>query len=210
MGANPFRESVNEDVLSYEMYGVLECIEDGISEKHFFLPEEMRFHTSWTWLMPVVDRIEGLRDTNGNAYRFTIDMCNAQIEGTPIEVSGGSYKRDATYKAVVEFIKWFNKKASKMTDNRLIAEFMDLEMEVSNKGIVEYYHIEFDSGEWYEAEDLPYDEWNGLMPVVSKILTNENLIGYRLRENIMDSLPYGMIKDTYDAVVEFIKWYNEQ
>ena len=101
-----------------------------------------------------------------------------------------------------------NKKASKMTDNRLIAEFMDLETEVSNKGIVEYYHIEFDSGEWYEAEDLPYDEWNWLMPVVSKILTNENLIGYRLRENIMDSLPYGMIDDTYDSVVEFIKWYN--
>ncbi len=27
-----------------------------------------------------------------------------------------------------------------MTDNRLIAEFMELEMEVSNKGITEYYH----------------------------------------------------------------------
>ena len=96
------------------------------------------------------------------------------------------------------------------SNNKLIAEFMGLETEVSNKGIVEYYHIEFDSGEWYEAEDLPYDEWNWLMPVVSKILTNENLIGYRLRENIMDSLPYGMIKDTYNEVVEFIKWYNEQ
>ena len=105
-----------------------------------------------------------------------------------------------------------NKKVSKMRElnNKLIAEFMDLEMEVSNKGIVEYYHIEFDSGEWYEAEDLPYDEWNGLMPVVSKILTNENFIGYLSRENIMDSLPYGMIEDAYDAVVEFIKWYNEQ
>ena len=96
------------------------------------------------------------------------------------------------------------------SNNKLIAEFMGLETEVSNKGIVEYYHIEFDSGEWYEAEDLPYDEWNWLMPVVSKILTNENLIGYRLRENIMDSLPYGIPDDTYDAVVEFIKWYNNQ
>tara|TARA_R110001606_G_scaffold378611_1_gene538360 strand:- start:63 stop:413 length:351 start_codon:yes stop_codon:yes gene_type:complete len=67
--------------------------------------EELYFHVSWDWLMPVVEKIESLRDTNGNAYRFTIDMCNAQIEGTTIEVSGGSYKRDATYQAVVEFIK---------------------------------------------------------------------------------------------------------
>ena len=95
-------------------------------------------------------------------------------------------------------------------NNKLIAEFMDLEMEVSNKGIVEYYHAEFDSGEWYEAEDLPYDEWKGLMPVVSKILTNENYIDITQRENIMDSLPYGISDDTYNEVVEFIKWYNEQ
>ena len=72
---------------------------------------ELEYYTSWKWLMPVVDKIESLKDTNGNAYRFTIDMCNAQIEGTPIEVSGGSYKRDATYKAVVEFIKWYNNKS---------------------------------------------------------------------------------------------------
>lgn len=94
--------------------------------------------------------------------------------------------------------------------NKLIAEFMDLDMEVSNKGIIEYYHREFDSGEWYEAEYLPYDEWNWLMPVVSKILTNENYIDLTQRENIMDSVPYGMVKDTYDAVVKFIKWYNNQ
>lgn len=95
-------------------------------------------------------------------------------------------------------------------NNRLIAEFMELDMEVSNKGVIEYYHEEFDSGEWYEAEYLPYDEWNWLMPVVSKITTNENYIDLTQRENIMDSLPYGMVEDTYDAVVEFIKWYNNQ
>jgi hypothetical protein len=116
----------------------------------------------------------------------------------------------ACHYVVIEFIKWYNKKASKMIDNKLIAEYMDLEMEVSNKGIVEYYHAEFDSGEWYEAEYLPYDEWNWLMPVVSKILTNENYPALTQRENIMDSLPYGMIKDTYNEVVKFIKWYNEQ
>ena len=66
---------------------------------------ELEYDTSWNWLMPVVEKIESLRDVNGNAYRFTIDMCNAQIEGTNIEIIGGSYKRDTTYKAVIQFIK---------------------------------------------------------------------------------------------------------
>ena len=55
--------------------------------------------------MPIVEKIESLRDENGNAYRFTIDMGNAQIEGTNIEIVGGSCKLDTTYQAVVEFIK---------------------------------------------------------------------------------------------------------
>jgi len=66
---------------------------------------ELQYHSSWDWLMPVVEKIESLRDPNGNAYRFTIDMCNAQIEGTTIEVLGGAYKLDTVYKAVVQFIK---------------------------------------------------------------------------------------------------------
>lgn len=66
---------------------------------------ELSYNVSWDWLMPVVDKIESLRDENGNAYRFTIDMGNAQIEGTNIEIVGGSCKLDTTYQAVVEFIK---------------------------------------------------------------------------------------------------------
>ena len=58
--------------------------------------------------------------------------------------------------------------------------------------------------------ELKYNtSWDWLMPVVSKILTNENYIDITQRENIMDSLPYGIEDDTYAAVVEFIKWYNE-
>jgi hypothetical protein len=67
--------------------------------------DDLKYDISWDWLMPVVEKIESLRDVNGNAYRFTIDMCNAQIEGTHIEIIGGAYKLNTTYKAVVEFIK---------------------------------------------------------------------------------------------------------
>ena len=107
-------------------------------------------------------------------------------------------------------------------NNKLIAEFMDLEMEVSNKGITEYYHREFDSGEWYEAEDLPYDEWNWLMPVVEKIegLRDSKGNAYRFSIDMCNAQIEGAnieilggafkLDTTYKAVVEFIKWYNEQ
>ena len=109
-------------------------------------------------------------------------------------------------------------------NNRLIAEFMELDMEVSNKGIVEYYHLEFDSGEWYEAEYLPYDEWKGLMPVVEKIES----LGYTFEKNyqrvdkdwqslivkgndiLYQEFNDDSLKSSYYVVVKFIKWYNNQ
>tara|TARA_R110000765_G_scaffold122708_1_gene219369 strand:- start:385 stop:747 length:363 start_codon:yes stop_codon:yes gene_type:complete len=99
---NPFNE--NTDTTLYRYKGI-----DEKGEYQFDIElHEMRYHLSWDWLMPVVDKIESLRDENGNAYRFTIDMGNAQIEGTNIEIVGGSCKLDTTYQAVVEFINWHN------------------------------------------------------------------------------------------------------
>jgi len=64
----------------------------------------LEFHSSWDWLMPVVDKIESMRDKDGNAYRFSIEMCNAEIENTNIQLLGEKYKIDAVYKAAVKFI----------------------------------------------------------------------------------------------------------
>tara|TARA_R110000744_G_scaffold136515_4_gene246444 strand:+ start:1618 stop:1881 length:264 start_codon:yes stop_codon:yes gene_type:complete len=50
--------------------------------------DSMKYHISWDWLMPVVDKIEGL--------------------GTNIEVISGSEKLQTTYKAVMEFINNLN------------------------------------------------------------------------------------------------------
>jgi len=174
--------------------------------------ESMEYYTSWTWLMPVVMKISR-----------KIDKPLDEVVSLLTEVgSDNIWDVKSLHNAVVEFIKWY--KASKMTDNRLIAEFMDLEMEVSNKGITEYYHREFDSGEWYEAEFLPYDEWNWLMPVVEKI----ELLGYTFEKNFQpidkdwqclivkgnDILYQEFNTDSLIAchyvVIEFIKWYNEQ
>ena len=72
----------------YEMYGVLDCIEDGANEKHYFIDDEMRFHESWDWLMPVVQKIEEQNELIG-----------AHILSTDI---------DKTHKQVVRFIKTYN------------------------------------------------------------------------------------------------------
>ena len=80
------------------------------------------YHNSWDWLMPVVEKIESLRDTNGDGYRFTIDMCNTHIEGSKIGVIGASYKIDAVYQSVVEFINL------KTNNEEFNCEFCDKEM----------------------------------------------------------------------------------
>ena len=97
-----------------------------------------------------------------------------------------------------------------MKHNKLIAEFMGMSYGDPNDNSV-MIQMTPQGNEVVPINSMKYHtEWNWLMPVVSKILTNENYIDITQRENIMDSLPYGMIKDTYNAVVEFIKWYNEQ
>jgi len=65
--------------------GCLDVDSDNENAQHFYTPEEMKYHTSWDWLMPVVQKIESL------GYVFTIQDDNED-------------KLSSTYKAVVEFI----------------------------------------------------------------------------------------------------------
>jgi len=62
---------------------------DNENEDGVFHPDDMRFHKSWDWLMPVVEKIYQL-DSNANFF--------------------GSINLEATYKEVVEFIKFYNTK----------------------------------------------------------------------------------------------------
>ncbi len=86
---------------------------------------------------------------------------------------------------------------NKMKDNRIIAEFMG-----SNLNGLE---------SWQYEEELQYHtSWDWLMPVVSKITRDEQYFEDDYREYLMDIVPYGHIEDTYDAVVQFIKQYNDE
>jgi hypothetical protein len=93
-------------------------------------------------------------------------------------------------------------------NNKLIAEFMELPTEVFKSGKVNYYFREFNSGTWYEEHELSYNvSWDWLMPVSQKIdkYFDDNLgeIAY-----LDDCLLSNDIDVRYQAVVEFIEWYN--
>lgn len=67
--------------------------------------EDYWFHSSWDWLMPVVEKIENSHES--------CDIAFAPV-GCIISRDGFNYncdcdtKLEAVYKAVVEFIKWYN------------------------------------------------------------------------------------------------------
>lgn len=68
---------------------------DKEGESYSYASHELEYHSSWDWLMPVVEKIKLLTSTQNEYYGriinalFTVDINNV-------------------YKAVVEFIKWYN------------------------------------------------------------------------------------------------------
>ena len=85
------------------------------------ISEFQRYHAEWNWLMPVVEKIESLNITPlyGKEWiRFSVnieyDFCKIEhlkITGSKIiaiSTSECNSKLQATYKAVIEFIKWYN------------------------------------------------------------------------------------------------------
>ena len=69
-----------------------------------YLLEHLQYHTSWDWLMPVVEKIYQL-DSNADFF--------------------GSINLEATYKEVVEFIKTYNSERSKWNEQTRIEEGLD-------------------------------------------------------------------------------------
>ena len=93
--------------------------------------------------------------------------------------------------------------------NKLIAEFMGYETGLKDgKVLIRVSDLCF--------EEIDYHNWDKLMPVVEKIMdicyeedsegiyVDQDLIEKFLK--IRDTIPE--IHNTYKAVVEFIKWYN--
>ena len=76
--------------------------------------QDLKYHVSWDWLMPVVDKIERIVFDEENSFNVTIGSgiyCVVQdLHGECYEMiyDDEETKIEAVYKAVVDFIKWHN------------------------------------------------------------------------------------------------------
>jgi len=77
-------------------------IEDNVIYDGWVYLKHMKFHQSWDWLMPVVEKIMNMikpeKETDGWYAYYAIEnnLCLVDIE--------------LTYRQVNEFIKWYNNK----------------------------------------------------------------------------------------------------
>ena len=87
------------DPIEWDIYitGCLDVDSDNENAQHFFTPNQMKYHSSWDWLMPVVEKcLIGEAEQDEEISNTTIKniyegICNQDI----------SY----AYRSVVEFIK---------------------------------------------------------------------------------------------------------
>lgn len=119
--------------------------------------------------------------------------------------------------------------AGAVTDNEIIALFMGASTQHDGEWCMKYLFKKGCTTYGWLIEELKYNNsWDWLMPVVEKIenlrLDNDLRFGVEIHVNgcrIMRSWTTSAIKDfgwhqtgskiksTYNAVIQFIKWYNE-
>ena len=101
--------------------------EDNHNDDCWWFPEgdlcylwDIKYHNSWDWLMRVVEKIESLH----GAVTITKNDCEIHtfkddnydfMSNYNIEDDSKSTK-EATYKAVIEFIEWYNKQQNNEKD----------------------------------------------------------------------------------------------
>lgn len=85
-----------------EIFDFMGCVHSNNEEIDKWEMEKLKYHTSWDWLMPVVEKIE---------YEANVTICrqSCHIENDDILIERyGDTKIESIYLAVVAFIKWHN------------------------------------------------------------------------------------------------------
>lgn len=103
-------ETNNVEVIMPEKFSQLKPFKHskGFFKTSIFKHLELQFHSSWDWLMSVVEKIESLK------FSVLIGKNNCVIEQTfgktslNLGVSKGQNKIEAVYNACVTFIEWYN------------------------------------------------------------------------------------------------------
>ena len=90
------------DPIEWDIYitGCLDVDSDNENAQHFFTPNQMKYHSSWDWLMPVVNKCLNI---------YHIEQKNDDLNFTFYDAMGNM---EETYQAVVEFIKKYKKYSS--------------------------------------------------------------------------------------------------
>jgi hypothetical protein len=76
--------------------------------------EYLHFDTDWNWIMEAVHKIESIADEENNGeyffeiYKFGVTIFSNGVYVNEIVNTTGITKLEATYKAVVEFINYYN------------------------------------------------------------------------------------------------------
>lgn len=97
MGFKTQTDAVDERVLAYYIGDVIKADNsDNENEENVFHPDDMKFHTSWDWLMPVVAKITRDEEFIDDDFRESV-----------LDVVGFG-RIDDTYRVVVEFIEMYN------------------------------------------------------------------------------------------------------
>lgn len=97
--------------------------------------QEKCYHSSWDWLMPVVEKIEKIHNDHHGYFGVYISSNQCTIQGTKLNLAlknpeyGFVYLSDtnaifdtkikSTWFAVVEFIKWYNLNIKNNKNERL-------------------------------------------------------------------------------------------
>jgi hypothetical protein len=83
-----------------------------------FIPPKLKYHESWDWLMPVIEKICKLKIGDGveyveYAYPRTFGMINDEgefmVHLNGFQLQYGETLIEATYKAVVDFLTYYRK-----------------------------------------------------------------------------------------------------
>ena len=80
-----------------------------LSETEICDVDDLLYHTSWDWLMPVVDKINSL---NGGEFNTVIISNACRIysdKNTYNEIIEANSTIEATYKSILKLIEWYNK-----------------------------------------------------------------------------------------------------
>jgi len=102
-----------------------------------------------------------------------------------------------------------NKLIAEFEDNKLIAEFMGHKLGLDGDGMGEPQCRIFEKGLGTKfIEDTYSKSWDWLMPVVIKIGGTANILG--AMKKLRNYSKVTNREDTHQAVVEFIKTYNDE